>query len=88
MTILYIIIVLLVLIVLLLSLILFYFSKKHFTDYDKKLILFVIDMYLSYGDSLDIFPDEKSKQVLIEKLNTLKRKIVNGEDSRKDNEKK
>ena len=73
---LYIVILLLVMIILLLTMVLYnIIIKKNITNYDKKLILFVIDMYLSYGDSLDIFPNIKSKNILINKINTLKNKI-------------
>lgn len=85
MTILYVIIIILLIIVFLLILLLYVLSKKNITDYDKKLILFVIDMYLSYGDSLDIFPDEKSKNILIKKINTLRDKLEDDENSRKIN---
>ena len=45
-------------------------------------------MYLSYGDSLNIFPDEKSKNILLKKINVLKNKIENGENCGKGDEKK
>lgn len=51
--------------------------KKHqFSEYENKLMLFVLDMYLSYGDSLDIFPNDDSKEVLINKIKNLKIKII------------
>lgn len=72
---LYIIILMLVLIILVLALILFRFSKNYFNDYDKKLILFVIDMYLLYGETNNIFPNNESKNTLLNKINILKSKI-------------
>jgi thioredoxin-related protein len=62
-------------------------KKKLINNDDKKLILFVIDMYLSYGDSLDIFPNEKSKNILINKIKILKNKLEDDANNRKiDNE--
>lgn len=75
MTILYIIIVLLAIIILLLLLLIYKFSKNYFNNYDKKLILFVIDMYLLYGESIDIFPKNESKKILLDRINKLKNKI-------------
>ena len=34
-----------------------------------------MDLYMSYGSSLDIFPDEKAKEALFKKINILKSKI-------------
>lgn len=39
-------------------------------DFD--LILFLIHMYLQYGQTLDIFPTDDSKDILITKINDLK----------------
>ena len=52
-------------------------SKINIDDYDRKLILFVIDMYLSYGESLDIFPNDDAKEILMNKIDGLKSKIEN-----------
>lgn len=65
--------------------VLYLFVKKliYLSDFDKNLILFVIDMYLSYGEINNIFPDEKSKEKLINKINILKSKIENDTNNRK-----
>lgn len=70
----------LILIVILLFIVLFYLiknSKKvnNTPVYDKNeldLILFLIHMYLEYGESLDIYPTDDSKEILITKINELK----------------
>lgn len=49
--------------------------KTKLLEYEKELILFTIKMYLDYGEQLDIFPDEKSKNKLIKALNKLNDKI-------------
>lgn len=51
--------------------------KTKLLEYEKELILFTIKMYLDYGEQLDIFPDEKSKNKLIKALNKLNDKIKN-----------
>jgi hypothetical protein len=88
MTILYILIGFLVVIIILLSLALYQFSKKYLTNYDKKLILFVIDMYLLYGESNNIFPNDDAKKILIERIIIVKNKIENDTNNRKINKKK
>lgn len=50
-------------------------KKLALNDYDNELMLFVIEMYLSYGETLDIFPNDEAKKVLIDKINELKNKI-------------
>jgi hypothetical protein len=88
MIILYILLILLALVVLFLSLAIYYLNKKILNNYDKKLILFVIDMYLSYGESIDIFPNEKAKEILLLKIKEVKEKIENDTNYRKINKKK
>lgn len=77
MIILYSIILILAVVIFLLALVLYHFRKKYLSDYDKKLILFVIDMYLSYGETIDVFPNDNAKEILLEKIRELKRKIEN-----------
>lgn len=50
-------------------------EKYKFTDYEHELMLFVIDMYLKFGESLDIFPNDDKKQVLLDRINELKEKV-------------
>jgi len=76
MTILYIIIVLLVIIILFLSLALYHFIKKsiYFSNKEKEFILFVIDIFIEYGDDLGIQSKEQHKK-LVEELSKIKNKI-------------
>lgn len=74
-------------IILILTLLLFRFSKNYFSDYDKKLILFVIDMYLLYGETNNIFPNNESKKTLLNKINVLKSKIEYDTNYKKGNNK-
>lgn len=76
MTILYIIIVLLAIIILFLSLALFYLSKKsiYFSDKEKEFIVFVIDIFIEYGDDLGIQSKEQHKK-LVEELNKIKNNL-------------
>jgi len=50
-------------------------KRKNITYDDKKFILFVIDMYLSYGEELNIFPSEKEKSIIISKIEKIKNKL-------------
>ena len=61
--------------------------KELINDYDKELILFVIDMYLSYGESLDIFPNDNAKEILLGKIDALKNKIENASTVHEDKSK-
>lgn len=54
------------------------YKKDALDEYEKELIHFVIDMYLSYGDTLDIFPSEDGKNILIGRIENLKMKINGG----------
>ncbi len=78
MTILYIIIVLLVIIILFLSLALYFFIKKniYLSDKEKEFIIFVIDIFVEYGDDLGIQSKEQHKK-LVEELNKIKNKHLN-----------
>jgi predicted nucleotidyltransferase len=87
MIILYILISVLAIIILLLALALYHINKKLLNDYDKKLILFVIDMYLSYGESIDVFPNNNAKEILLLKIKEVKEKIENDTNYRKTNKK-
>jgi hypothetical protein len=88
MIVLYILLIVLALISLFLSLAIYRLKKKFLNNYDKKLILFVIDMYLSYGESNDIFPNENAKEILLLKIKEIKEKIENDTNHRKINKKK
>lgn len=87
MTILYIIIVLLVIIIFIFGFIIYSLSKKFLSSFDKDLIIFVIDMYLSYGESIDIFPNDDSKKMLINQIEKLKIEIERDVNSGKKNKK-
>jgi len=78
MTILYIIIVLLVIIILFLSIALFRFSKKanYFSNKEKEFIVFVIDIFIEFGDDLGIQSKEQYSKVVNE-LNKIKNKLLN-----------
>jgi len=86
MVILYILIILLVLIIIIL--LKYVLSKKKLLKYDIELILFVIDMYLSYGESIDIFPSNDGKKILISKIIDLKDRLRNDTDNKKINNEK
>jgi hypothetical protein len=76
MTILYIlIIILLIVIILFLSLALYYLSKKgtYFSTKEKEFIIFVIDIFIEYGDDLGIQSKEQHKK-LVEELQKIKNK--------------
>ena len=84
MVILYILIVLLVVVIILfLSFVIYNSKKEKLSNYDKKLILFVIDMYISYGESINIFPSGDAKNILINKINILRDKINNDKNNKK-----
>jgi hypothetical protein len=44
-------------------------------------------MYLSYGESIDIFPNDKAKEILLLKIKEVKEKIENDTNYRKANKK-
>lgn len=79
MIVLYVIIILLIIAILFLLYIVHYILKKEYliylSKYEKKLIFFVIDMYLSYGESINIFPDDEKKDALIKKIIELKKRF-------------
>jgi hypothetical protein len=70
----------LILIIILLLIVLFNLKKNSkktklepiYNKDDFDLILFLIHMYLEYGQTLDIFPTDDSKDILIKKVNELK----------------
>jgi hypothetical protein len=80
MTILYISIALLIVIVLVLSLALYFFIKKniYISDKEKEFIVFVIDIFIEYGDDLGIQSKEQHAK-LVEELNKIKNKHFNNE---------
>ena len=80
MTILYILVILLATIILFLALALYYFSKKSvcFSDKEKEFIIFVIDIFIEYGDDLGIQSKEQHTK-LVEELNKIKNKHFNNE---------
>jgi hypothetical protein len=57
--------------------------KKYFNDFEKNLIIFIINMYLDYGESIDIFPNKEKKEILLHKIIELKNKIENDKTHRK-----
>ena len=75
MTVLYILLILLAVIILFLALALYYFSKKsiYLSDKEKDFIIFVIDIFMQYGDDLGIQSKEQHKK-LVEELNKIKNK--------------
>lgn len=75
MIILYILITLLVVIVLLLALALYHLIKRgaYISDKEKEFIIFVIDIFIEYGDDLGIQSKEQHKK-LVEELNKIKNK--------------
>jgi len=75
MTILYILIVLLVTIILFLSLAFYLLLKKgaFIQDKEKEFIVFVIDIFIQYGDDLGIQSKEEHKKITAE-LNKIKEK--------------
>ena len=75
MIILYILITLLVIAVLLLALALYYLIKRgaYISDKEKEFIVFVIDIFIEYGDDLGIQSKEQHKK-LVEELNKIKNK--------------
>ncbi len=80
MTILYIIILLLVIIILFLSLALYFFAKKsiYLSEKEKEFIVFVIDIFIQYGDDLGIQSKEQHEKLTIE-LEKIKNKIIKHE---------
>ena len=77
MTILYIIIILLLIIISLLSLALYYFGKKGIypSDKEKEFILFTIDIFIEYGESLGIQSKDQHEK-LTEELEKIKNKYL------------
>jgi competence protein ComGC len=75
MIILYILIILLVIAVLLLALALYYLAKHgaYISDKEKEFIIFVIDIFIEYGDDLGIQSKNQHKK-LVEELNKIKTK--------------
>ena len=75
MLILYVSILLLVIIILLLSLVIYHFSKKsiYLSNKEKEFVVFVIDIFNEYGDSLGIQSKEQH-QKLVDELNKIKNK--------------
>jgi hypothetical protein len=86
MTILYILIVLLVTIILFLSLALYLLLKKgiFISDKEKEFIVFVIDIFIQYGDDLGIQSKEEHQKITTE-LNRIKDKyFTNGSKGKKE----
>jgi len=77
MVILYVIIIILAIVILLLALALYYFAKKstYLSDREKEYIIFVIDIFVQYGDDLGIQSKEQHKK-LVEELEKIKKKYV------------
>jgi hypothetical protein len=65
MVILYVIILILAIVVLLLALALSFFAKKsqYISDKEKEFIVFVIDIFIQYGDDLGIQSKEEHKKI-------------------------
>lgn len=72
----WIIIIILNSIILILSISILHVIKKatYFNKKDKELINFVIDMYIEYGEEINIISEDKH-DVLVEKLNELKNEL-------------
>lgn len=77
MTILYVIIIILLIIVFLLALALFLFSKKsiYLSNREKEFIIFVIDIFIQYGDDLGVQSKEQHVK-LAEELEKIKSKYL------------
>jgi hypothetical protein len=75
MIVLYILLILLAIIILFLALALYYFSKKsvYLSDKEKDFVIFVIDIFVQYGDDLGIQSKEQHKK-LVEELEKIKKK--------------
>jgi len=75
MIVLYILLILLAIIILFLALALYYFSKKsvYLSDKEKDFVIFVIDIFIQYGDDLGIQSKEQHKK-LVEELEKIKKK--------------
>jgi hypothetical protein len=75
MTILYVIILILAIVVLLLALTLYGYLKKstYISDKEKEFIVFVIDIFIQYGDDLGIQSKEEHKKIT-EELTKIKTK--------------
>ncbi len=75
MIILYIVVIVLAIVILLLALALYYLIKKtvYISDKEKEFIVFVIDIFMQYGDDLGIESKEQHKK-LCEELEKIKNK--------------
>lgn len=80
MTILYISIILLIIIVLLLSMALYFLIKKstYLSEKEKQFIIFVIDIFIEYGDDLGIQSKEQHEK-LVKELEKIKKKHLKNE---------
>jgi competence protein ComGF len=72
----YILIMLLVVIVLLLAMALYFLVRKstYISDKEKEFMIFVIDIFIEYGDDLGIQSKDQHKK-LVEELEKIKKKI-------------
>lgn len=70
------IILLLLIIILILSITVLYVAKNatYLSDTSKELINFVIDMYIQYGEEINITSEDKH-DIIVNKLNKLKEKL-------------
>jgi len=75
MVILYILIILLIVIILFLALTLYYFTKKsiYISDKEKEFIVFVIDIFVQYGDELGIQSKDQHEKI-VKELEKIKKK--------------
>lgn len=78
MTILYITVFVLVIVILLLALALYYLIKKsiYLSDKEKEFIIFVIDIFIQYGDDLGVQSKEQHEK-LVDELEKIKNKHFN-----------
>ena len=55
---------------------LFFLLKKteYFTEKEKEMVVFVIDMYLDYGEEIGIITDNDKQEVITKELKNLKKK--------------
>lgn len=73
-----IIILLLVIVILILAITIYYVFKRstYLSEREKEMVNFAIDIYIDYGEELDVLSDKHD--IIVKELNKLKRKLNNG----------